>query len=80
MLLKDKDDKSKFLSIKPTSRLSAYNLLTRGQSLTNMECLPEGIDKTNETLNGFEIAVLKNDLETVKRILDWAKNHQGKDY
>jgi hypothetical protein len=50
-------------------------------SLSRKEVLPKEFLKEGETIdtiyiNGFEVAVLKNNLEMVKKILDWAEKYQ----
>jgi hypothetical protein len=74
----DENNKSDYN--KPRSKCSAYEFLMHGSTYVNVEVTPEkcfkNFNQKDYWLNGFEVAVVNNDLETVKKILDWAEKHQ----
>jgi hypothetical protein len=65
-------------NLKSVSNFSVYEFLMYEKSFKNIEPVPKEffIKRKKQKLNGFEVAVLRNDLETVKRILDWAEKYQ----
>ena len=58
------------------SNCSVYEFLMYKKLFKNIESVPKESLKPGQQLNGFEVAVLKNDLETAKGILDWAEKYQ----
>lgn len=77
----DEDNDSKSLNFKPVSNCLAHVFLMYQGNFTSKNVLPkeflkEGGMVDNIFLNGLEVAVLKNNLEMVKKILDWAEKYQ----
>ncbi|GBC03939.1 hypothetical protein RclHR1_05400001, partial [Rhizophagus clarus] len=78
-VLDDEDSKSR--NFKPVTNYLAHVFLMHQTNFTSKEVLPKEFFKESGivdtlTLNGFEVAVLKNNLEMVKKILDWAEKYQ----
>ncbi|RIA84952.1 ankyrin repeat-containing domain protein [Glomus cerebriforme] len=79
------DNKSKFLNVKPISNYSVYNFLIYKKSFITTEVVPEEFLRKHTLiqsyfLNGFEVAVLRNDLETAKKILDFVEDNNSFEY
>jgi hypothetical protein len=80
-VFEDENNKYKF-NIKPISDYSVFEFLDRKKQFVNVEVVPKkfleerNLGQNNYYLSGFDVAVLKNDLEMVKKILDWAEKYQ----
>lgn len=81
-VFEDENNKFKLSYTKPTSGYSVFQFLQYKNYFVNVEVVPKkfledhNISKNKYYLSGFEVAVLKNDLEMVKKILDWAEKYQ----
>ncbi|CAB4474476.1 ankyrin [Rhizophagus irregularis] len=75
------DNDSKSPNFKPVSNCLAHVFLMYQGNFASKNVLPKEFLKESEIvdnicLNGLEVAVLKNNLEMVKKILDWAEKYQ----
>ncbi|GBB92606.1 hypothetical protein RclHR1_02030009 [Rhizophagus clarus] len=77
------NNKFRFFNIKPISDYSIFQFLSYRKRFVNVEVIPEkflkesNLSQNKYYLNGFDVAVLKNDLKMVKNILDWAERYQN---
>lgn len=81
-VFEDENDKFKLSNIKPTANYSVFQFLQYKKCFMNIKIVPKkfleehNISENKYYSSGFEVAVLKNDLEMVKKILDWAEKYQ----
>lgn len=81
-VFEDENDKFKLSNIKPTANYSVFQFLQYKKCFMNIKIVPKkfleehNISENKYYLSGFEVAVFKNDLEMVKKILDWAEKYQ----